>query len=540
MKTTAQVMVETLKEIGVKFIYGVPSGNWVDYMAAVEQVDGMEFVLVSNEASGGFMADAYWRVTGRIAACFGTFGPGACNLSTGVCGGYLDRSPMLVFSDEMNDAMRHRVSQMNIDHQTLFSPITKWTTRLEPGKVKEIIYKAYATAINEVPGPVHIGLPAGIGSEDSPVEPLELEHPEKTPDPSPDALLRMAKLFHGAKKPILALGITSLRSEIRELILNIVEKYKIPVVLTPMAKGMLPEENPCYAGVLAHALSDRVAKIHQKADLVVGVGYDPVELNYEDWMPDVPLIHIDTSPADLDTENFTLACDVVGGLMPALEQLLAVDCPPKAWDLDDIGRQKRKMFERLADDGGNFGPIAVLNGLRKMLPGDGIMTCDVGAHLHLIGQHWQTPLPDCQLMTNGCSSMGFAIPAAIGAKLGCPSRPVCCVVGDGGFAMMAGELATAMRLDLDIVFVVISDAHLSLIRIKQEKKGNSGYGTSLQPEPSTYKPSNRVFGVPVYPARDGDEYDRALKAAFAVKGPAIVEVFIDIEEYEELVLKGNK
>ena len=130
MATIAQVMAKTLKELGVKYIFGVPSGNWVDYMAAIQEVDGLEFILISNEGSGGFMADVCWRLTGTVAACFGTFGPGACNQTTGVCGGYLDRSPMLAFSDEMNEQMLPRISQMNIDHQTLFKPITKWTTRL--------------------------------------------------------------------------------------------------------------------------------------------------------------------------------------------------------------------------------------------------------------------------------------------------------------------------------------------------------------------------------------------------------------------------
>ena len=118
-KQHARVFAQTLKDTGIRYIFGIPSGNWVDYMEAIRETEGIEFVLVSNEASGGFMADACWRLTGQMAACFGTFGPGACNLSTGVCCGLLDRSPMLVFTDEMSDQMLHRTTQMNIDHQAL-------------------------------------------------------------------------------------------------------------------------------------------------------------------------------------------------------------------------------------------------------------------------------------------------------------------------------------------------------------------------------------------------------------------------------------
>lgn len=167
METVSNTLIKTLKELGVKYIFGVPSGNWVDYMAAIQAVDGIEFILVSNESSAGFMADVCWRLTGTVAACFGTFGPGACNLATGVCGGFLDRSPMIALTDEMGDDMLNRVTQMNIDHQTLFRPITKYTTRLKANCVKATIHKAYSIAVSEIPGPVHIGLPQGLGQKES-------------------------------------------------------------------------------------------------------------------------------------------------------------------------------------------------------------------------------------------------------------------------------------------------------------------------------------------------------------------------------------
>jgi len=540
MTTVAQVMAKTLKELGVKYIFGVPSGNWVDYMAAINEVDGLEFILISNEGSGGFMADVCWRLTGSVAACFGTFGPGACNQTTGVCGGYLDRSPMLAFSDEMNDKMLPRISQMNIDHQMLFKPITKWSTRLSAGKVKETLYKAMQIATSEVPGPVHIGLPAGIGINESAGETINPLNPDKIPAADAAVLDKMTTEFADAKKPVVALGITSMRAGVRNIIIKIIEKFKVPVVLTPMAKGMVPENHPCYAGVLAHALGNQVGVTHQQADLVVGIGFDPVELNYEDWMPKVPLVHIDTTPADLDTENYTLGCDVVGDLKHSLKILLALECGEKKWDMKELADRKEKMFARLTAPKEKFSALNVLDGLRAMLPEDGIMTCDVGAHLHLIGQHWKTHSPECQLMTNGCSSMGFAIPAAIAAKLSCPERPVCCVVGDGGFYMMAGEMATAMRLGAGIVFVLLTDAHLSLISIKQEKKGHSRYGTQLHAAAGGYKSMNTLFGVPVLTARDAEEYDQALKNAFAADGPVIIEAFVSTKDYEKLVLKGNK
>ena len=537
MANVAKTVAKTLKELGVKYIFGVPSGNWVDYMAAIQETDGLDFILVSNESSAGFMADVCWRMTGTIAACFGTFGPGACNLTTGVCGGYLDRSPMIVLTDEMGDAMLGRTTQMNIDHQTLFKPITKFTTRLQINKVRETLHKAYSIAVSEVPGPVHIGLPLGLGSQSTNEEDFETFANDEIPNPSKESLSRMEQVFKSSKKPIIALGITAIRAGVRAEVVELAEKYGIPVVLTPMAKGMISENHHCYAGVLAHALGNMVAQTHQQADLVIGIGYDPVEINYEDWMPNAPLIHVDTKSADIDQAKISLGCNVVGSIKVALKRLLTLNCSAKNWDFKQLTTRRNLMFSRLKAPQGSFGPRMVLDLLREVLPKNGIMTCDVGAHLHLIGQQWRTPSPECQIMTNGCSSMGFAIPAAIAAKLSCPEREVCCLLGDGGFNMSAGELATAQRLNLKIVFVVIRDQSLSLIRIKQQTKGHGVYGTSLQ---ESVSPSSAYFGVQVLRANNEMQYHEALSKAFASKEPTIIEAYVDGSEYDELVLKGNR
>jgi acetolactate synthase-1/2/3 large subunit len=345
-------------------------------------------------------------------------------------------------------------------------------------------------------------------------------------------------LFRKARRPILAVGLTAVRARVQDLVRRVAEKHRIPVILTPMAKGMLSEDHPCYAGVLFHALSDQVAKTHQEADLVVGVGYDPIEFNYEDWMPNVPLVHIDTVPADIDKSVYTLACDVVGNLHPVLERLAMMAPVETTWDLAALAERRKQMFEMLQPHTGTFGPCAALAILREVLPEDGIMTCDVGAHTHLIGQQWRTPAPGLQIMTNGWSSMGFGIPSAIAAKLCLPDRPVACVTGDGGFLMMVGEMATAMRLGVHVVFVLLTDHSLELIRIKQEKKHYARYGTPLYGD--RYVSAQNFFGVPVLTARDGEEYRAALEQAFAANGPIIVEAFIDGLEYDGLILRRHK
>lgn len=538
MITVAQKLASTLVRLGIRHVFGVPSGNWVDYAEALRRTRGIEFILVSNEASAGFMADVYWRLTGNMAACFGTYGPGACNLSTGVCCGFLDRSPMIVLADEVSDSMLGRVTQMSIDQQTFFRPVSKLQTRLQPDQVGRILYKAYQTALSERPGPVYIGLPADVSTEEAAPETLPDLAEQQIPEPDQDPLSKMKQLFSKSRRPLLVLGLASIRKGIRSLVLDIAEKFSIPVIQTPMAKGMVPENHPCYAGVLAHALAHEVGRTHQQADLIVGIGYDPVEINYEEWMPPVPLVHIDFSRADIDRNKISPCCEVIGNVKHSLKHLAAIDTNPKEWDMNALARRRRNMFEQLEPAQGRFDPRTVLAELRRVLPGNGIMTCDVGAHLHLIGQQWPVPSPECQLMTNGCSSMGFGIPAAIAAKLACPDREVCCVVGDGGFLMMVGEMATAMRLGTKVIFVLMSDQELSLIHIKQEMKNYKPYGTRLHNE----KPpsSNSFFGVPVFEAHDTRQYRAALEQAFAAGHPVIIEAFINKDDYKDLILKGNK
>ncbi|GAO79640.1 MULTISPECIES: thiamine pyrophosphate-binding protein [unclassified Sphingopyxis] len=541
MKSTnvARNVVGALRDMGVRHIFGVPSGGWVDYMEAIRTTDGIDFVLASHEGGAGFMADICGRLTGAPGVCFGTFGPGATNLATGVGGATLDRSPMIALTDEMPASLRGRTVQMAIDHQALFAPLTKATMRIEADSVVATLADAARIALSGRPGAVHVGLPQGMSAVA--VEQATVGSIVTDPVPAPAAsdVDALVAAFAAAEKPVLAIGLGAVHAGVQDRIVALAERFGLPVLLTPMAKGMVAEDHPNYAGVLFHALSDMVGKTHAEADLVVAVGYDPIEFNYESWMKDgLTLASIDVAPADIDRDKHPVAADVVGAIAPALDALLALPAAAKRWDLEALAERKAAMFAKLAGRDGPFGPCAALDVLRDVLPDDGIMTCDVGAHTHLIGQHWRTPKPGTQIMTNGWSAMGFGLPAAIAAKLCRPDTPVCCVLGDGGFLMTVGELATAVREKLPIVIVVFTDNDLALIRIKQERKQNPIYGTPVRAEGTIGGPS--LFGVPVTVARDPAEFRAALEAGFAAGGPVIVEALLDSREYDELVLRKDK
>lgn len=541
MKSTnvARNVVGALRDMGVRHVFGVPSGGWVDYMEAIRTTDGIDFVLTSHEGGAGFMADVCGRLTGVPGVCFGTFGPGATNLATGVGGATLDRSPMIALTDEMPASLRGRTVQMAIDHQALFAPLTKATMRIEADGAVATLADAARIALSGRPGAVHVGLPQGMSADAVEAATIGTIAADPVPAPATADIDALVAAFTVAEKPVLAIGLGAVHARIEDRIVALAERFGLPVLLTPMAKGMLAEDHPNYAGVLFHALSDMVGKTHAEADLVVAVGYDPIEFNYESWMKDgLALASIDVVPADIDRDMHPVVAEVVGAIAPALDALIALPAGPKAWDLLALAERKAAMFAKLVGRDGPFGPCAALDVLRDVLPDEGIMTCDVGAHTHLIGQHWRTPKPGTQIMTNGWSAMGFGLPAAIAAKLSRPDTPVCCVLGDGGFLMTAGELATAVREKLPLVIVIFTDNDLALIRIKQEKKQNPIYGTPVRAEGTIGGPS--LFGVPVTVARDPAEFRAALEAGFAADGPVIVEALLDSREYDELVLRRDK
>ena len=540
MTLVATALVDALRELGVKYVFGVPSGGWTDYMEALRVADGIEFVLTSHEGGAGMMADVCGRLGSAPGVCFGTFGPGATNLATGVGEALLDRSPMIALTDEMPAAMRGRTTQMGIDHQALFRPLTKKTTRLDAAHVRSIIFDAATTALSGRPGPVHVGLPVGLSAEEAAPEEVQFVPPAAPAPAAEQALRRAAELFARAKRPLLVAGLGAVRAGVAAQVRELARKHGIPVVLTPMAKGMFPESDPLYVGVLFHALSDVVGETHAQADVVLAIGYDPVEFNYESWLsPRAQLVSLDIEPADIDTSAYQLAADVVGNIGRSLDVLLSLPVQRNEWDLSALAVSRAAMFARLAPDKETFGSRAALEILREVLPQDAIMTCDVGAHTHLIGQLWRTPAPGLQIMTNGWSTMGFGIPSAIAAKLMRPGTPVCSVVGDGGFLMTAGELATAVRLNLKIVILLLSDDDLALIRIKQQKKRYPIYGTPVRAS-GTLRLGADIFGVPVRSASNAAELRRELTAAFSTEGPVVVEAVVDSRDYDDHILKKDK
>jgi acetolactate synthase-1/2/3 large subunit len=288
-----------------------------------------------------------------------------------------------------------------------------------------------------------------------------------------------------------------------------------------------------YAGVLFHALSDYLEELYENRDLVIGLGYDPVEYNYESWIPGVPLIHFGTRPTDL----------------PLREKMFQYSGEPDEWFkmLDhfnagllapvrgQIAGIRDEIISVINGFTNHFGPVSALSVLREELPDGSIVTADVGSHLHLIGQMWDPGITGELIMTNGWSGMGFGIPAALAASIQRPGSTVVCVTGDGGFLMMAGEVVTAKRNNLPVIIVVLSDGELNLIKLKQSWKEIPSYGTRLYHD--DLFGSDTFLGVKVLRADSDDTMRNSVRLALTMNQPVILNAVIDPEDYRWLVVK---
>jgi acetolactate synthase-1/2/3 large subunit len=528
--TIAEYIANQLFNIGVRFVFGIPGGPSIPYMEAFKAA-GIEFILTSNEASAGIMADVTARLKGIPGVCHATFGPGATNIATGIGGALLDRSPVIVFTSEIADNMINRTTQMNINHQKLFEPITKATFRMSKDDVAEVITSAIRLCQDSYPGPIHIGLPSDISGIEIDALPNYI-NVNKNVNYHND-IQKILSLLEKSRRPLLAVGLTAARLGIQNELLEFIDIYRMPVVITPMAKGLIPEDHPCYAGVLFHSLSDYLEDIYEKTDLVIGIGYDPVEFNYESWIPDVALIHFDTKESDLPQKG--IVAQYAGPVSEWFSILKNLNISSLIFEQAIIKGIRDEMNSVFTGFTNHFGPAAALKVLQDELPGNVMLTSDVGSHLHLIGQFWQTHGKGKIIMTNGWSGMGFGIPAALAAQLNNPEATVVCITGDGGFLMMAGEMITAKRYNLPVIVVVFSDGELNLIKVKQSWKELPPYGTMLYQ--GDLFGADIFLGIRVLTAYSNESMRMAVIEALSVNDPVIINAVIDPEDYKWLIVK---
>jgi acetolactate synthase I/II/III large subunit len=528
--THTDQLVRLLEEAGVRWLFGVPSGPVLPLIESLRR-SSVRFILTASETSAGFMASAVGYLTGIPGVCVSTVGPGATNLTTGVGCAWLDRCPVLAITCNVGSPWLQRRIQMRIDHQALFQPLTKASFSLRDGRLGQTVAQALRIATSEPPGPVHLDLPEDIAQADAVEWKDQKIESSRPPDLSGEVTQEMTAALKEARRPLLVTGLTFTRSAAAKQLLQFIETQRMPYVSTLHGKGFLPEDHPHWVGVIGRARRTNVKTITDQADLIVAAGYDPIEMNYEEWVGKTPVIHVSTESAEPgEGLNFVWnkACDL-DAAVKAMTRLPPItnDWLTEHWQAHRIG------LERALRPGGiGFAAQTVIDMLRKKLPPDGILAYDVGAHTHQIATQWRTNQPKTLLATNGWSSMGYGMPAAYAAKLIFPDRAIAAVVGDGGFQMTAGELAMARRLNIAVPTIVLNDGWLGLMKIKQQRRNYPLSGVFLGEPPES--PAH-YFGVPCRPAKTPEAFREALDWAVGLGSPSVIEAFIDAESYSATV-----
>jgi len=534
--STAALLAGYVRAAGVRHVFGYPGESVIDFMEESRR-HGLELVSAVREATAAFMAEAAAMATGRPGVCLSTLGPGSTAVLNGVASATLDRAPVLAISGQIESSREQFFTHQVVDHDRMFAPVTKLTLRLDPAAAASadtVARKALRTAVAERPGAVHLTVtadtwpvPAGDGDHIAP-PPLAAAAGTVDVHGGGDPL----RDLQAARRPVIVVGTAAVRCAAGPELTRLAERAGLPVVVSPMAKGVLPEDHPYFAGVLDMAGHRVLWDLLDGADLILAAGFDPVEL-ISTWSVRTPVLHADTTP---NTDQvYASECELVGNVAAILGWITAQWSGEPRWAEAEVAAHRARLRAawQAGRAEGRLNPSDVVTIARAAAPRETVMTTDVGSHKLMAGQAWTAGAPRSVLMTNGLSAMGFGVPAAIAARLTLPDRPVIALVGDGGFAMTATELRVAAELGLPVTVVVFADGSLNRIELRQQLMG--------------YPPAGTRMGGTDLPALaealgcDGVRVDTpaALEKALADLGersagtrPLVVEARIDPAQYE--------
>jgi acetolactate synthase I/II/III large subunit len=533
--SVADLIVRHLRRAGVGFIFGVPGGGSnLDLIDAAGRA-GVTFVLTATETAAALAAIAQAEICGRPGACLTTLGPGVTSVVNGVACAWLDRAPLLLFTDS-HPAAAAAFGHQRVDQRALLAPITKWSATLSADNADAVMREAVDRAMTEPRGPVHLECPGGALSAAA-LETYRTDTRIPTLDDPGRALLdpaALAPILSGARRPLLLVGLGARRPLDAESIVALCTSRGIPAMVTYKAKGVIPDADPHFAGVFTNGTIER--PLVEEADLLLGIGLDPVELIPRPWTYAQPIVHI--SPAAVDTHHIPFAAQLVTDI-PSGMQLAGELLPPSSWDLDAVHRTLVAQRQQLCPPSERLVAHRVVQIAADAAATQGRVTVDAGAHMFPATMLWPVAEPDGMLISNGLSTMGFALPAAIGAALadreGAPGAihdhdaPVIALTGDGGLLLCAGELLTAVRERLRIIVIVFADAALSLIDLKQRQRQLPSSGVSLGAIDWCMLAAG--VGAASHRATTEDELHRALARALAHRGPTLIEARIDPGTY---------
>ncbi len=535
-------LMECLKAEGVEVVFGLPGGaNLPTYDAFYDA--GIKHILVRHEAGGGHAAEGYAKATGRVGVAFGTSGPGATNLITAITDAMMDSVPVVFITGQVRTELIGTDGFQEADILGMTLPIVKHSFMIQhPLEIPRTIHEAFHIARTGRPGPVLVDIPQDLSRADIPYEPVSDVHLpgyQPTTEGNQKQIRLAAKAMANARRPVIYAGGGVVNANAAQELRDLALSDRFPVTCTLMGLGAFPAPHAQWLGMLGMHGTRAANYAMDEADLIVGVGVrfdDRVTGKLSEFAPRAKFIHVDVDPAEI-SKNIPAHIPIVGDAKNVLGRLvteyraLGADGGRLAdwWQRIEGWRAQHPLrYEDTKD--AEIRPQRAIQAVFEATGGEAIVTSDVGQHQMWTAQYYDFPEPRRWINSGGLGTMGFGVPAAMGAAVGCPDRTVVCIAGDGSVQMNAQELATCAQNGIPIKVVIVNNGYLGMVRQWQELFWDKRYSQVDMGSYPDFVKLAEAYGATGIRLTDKTTLVDDLKAAIATEGPVVVDVRVTAEE----------
>ncbi len=539
----AQILLKMLQEEGVDTIFGYPGGSVIDIYDALMEEKTIKHYLVRHEQGATHAADGYARASGKVGVCLVTSGPGATNTVTGIASAYMDSIPMVIFTGQVPTALIGNDAFQEVDIVGITRPCTKHNYLVKNVKdLARTIKEAFHIARSGRPGPVLVDLPKDVINATTefkvPGE-VKLKTYNPTYKPNIKQLQKVMELIVKAEKPVLFSGGGVSLSKAHKELTELAVKTQIPVTSTLMGLGGFPGTHPLWLGMLGMHGTFRANMAISECDLLIAVGVrfdDRVTGKVDEFAPGAKIVQIDIDPTSIQ-KNVAVDVPVVGDCKISLKELNTL-----AGKQDWTGiEKKRKPWLEEIEDWKKTTPLAykqadvikpqyVIETLYDLTGGDAIIATEVGQNQMWAAQYYHVKEPGHFITSGGLGAMGFGLPAAIGAQVGAPGRPVVDIAGDGSIQMNIQELATAVQYELPVKVVILNNGFLGMVRQWQELFYKRRYASTKFAHAPDFVKLAEAYGAVGLRAKKPEEVAQVLKQGLECNKPVIMDFVVEPEE----------
>jgi len=538
--TGAQILLECLKREGVDLIFGYPGGVVLPLYDTFPQYPEIRHILVRHEQGAAHMADGYARASGKVGVCLATSGPGATNLVTGICTAMMDSIPMVALTGNVARTLLGRDGFQEADITGITMPITKHNYLvMKASEIAEAVREAFYIANTGRKGPVLVDIPKDVFIEEAEFhwpEQVAIRSYRPTTQGHKGQIKRAAKLIDDSKKPIVLAGQGVIWSGAGPELKAFVERAQIPVVSTFLGIGAFPADHILHYGFMGMHGAYHANHAADNADVVIGLGMrfdDRAMGRFSDFNPGAKIIHIDIDPAEIG-KNFKTEVPIVGDAKAVLEELIEEIKPNTHLEwlhwIDEL-RREHPSFE--VPETAEMSSQYVINQIYEATQGEAVVVTGVGQHQMWTGQHYKMTRPRQLISSGGLGTMGYEVPAALGAQMACPDQVVWSICGDGGFQMNMQELATIVDCGAPVKMAILNNGYLGMVRQWQELfYANNYVAVDLKEEicqPDFVKIAE-AYGIKAIRITAKEDVRDAIDEANAYPGPVLLDFHVIKEE----------